>query len=260
MSTRFFARFNLQNSLARESFSARADIFAAMLGKSESEIQTYLDEFEGTQWENEKYLKMLFGKELEALRGKRVLFLGDSITSDNLGYRSAVCRAAALDGIDGSVSGGTSAILLGLAHTLIKKEKPDIVSLMIGANDSLSIAGQGFCQVSLAEYSRNVKEIVAWAKEHGAAIMLFEVTPVVEKLFDKNFHFSEKLHNKTIYEYNAVLKNIAAEQGIELIPNSWLSENENMSELYEPDGLHLSAKGQKIFAEKWISSAAKIIK
>ena len=103
MSTRFFARFNLQNSLARESFSARADIFAAMLGKSESEIQTYLDEFEGTQWENEKYLKMLFGKELEALRGKRVLFLGDSITSDNLGYRSAVCRAAALDGIDGSV-------------------------------------------------------------------------------------------------------------------------------------------------------------
>ena len=202
---------------------------------------------------------MRFEKGVEALRGKRVLFLGDSITSDNLGYRTAVCRAAGINGIDGSVSGGTSAILLGLAHTLIKKEKPDIVSLMIGSNDSVSIAGEGFCQVSLAEYSRNVKEIVAWAKEQGAAIMLFEVTPVVEELFGKNFHFSGKLHNKTISEYNAVLKNIAAEQEIELIPNSWLSKSENMSELYEPDGLHLSAKGQKIFAARWISAAAKII-
>ena len=259
MSARFFARFNLQNSLARESFPAHADILAAVLGKSEDEIQTYLDEFEGAQRENEEYLKTLFGKELEALHGKRVLFLGDSITSDNLGYRTAVCRAAKLEGTDGSVSGGTSAILLDPTHTLIKKEKPDIVSLMIGANDSLSIAGKGFCQVSLAEYSRNVKKIVSFAKEHGAAIMLFEVTPVIEELFEKKFHFSGEQHNKMISEYNAVLKNIAADREIELIPNGWLSDSENMSELYEPDGVHLSAKGQKIFAAKWISAAAKII-
>ena len=233
MSARFFARFNLQNSLARESFPPRADILAAVLEKSEDEIQTFLDEFEDAQCENGKYLKMLFGKELEALRGKRVLFLGDSITSDNLGYRAAVCRAAKLDGTDGSVSGGTSANILGLAHTLIKKEKPDIVSLMIGANDSLNVAEEGFFKVSLAEYSRNVNKIVAFAKENGAEIMLFEVTPVAEELFEKNYHFSGEQHSKTIFEYNAVLKNISEEYGIELIENGWLREAESINELYE---------------------------
>ncbi|MBR3965775.1 MAG: SGNH/GDSL hydrolase family protein [Clostridia bacterium] len=259
MSTRFFARFNLQNSLVRESFPARADILATMLEKSEDEIQTYLDEFEGTQLENEKHLKKLFAKELEALRGKRVLFLGDSITSDNLSYRTAVCRAASLDGIDGSVSGATSSILLGLAYTLIEKEKPDIVSLMIGANDSVSIIKEGFHRISLSEYSRNVKEIVDFALEHCTKLILFEITPVVEELFEKNFHFSGKQHNETIFEYNAVLKNISKEHGIELISNDWLRDAENMIELYEPDGLHLSKKGQRIFAAKWISAAAKII-
>lgn len=185
------------------------------------------------------------------------MFLGDSITSDNLGYRATVALAANAEGIDGSVSGATSSMILYDAKRVIDKENPDLVSLMIGSNDSVSIVHKDLHQVSIGEYERNVSAILRWAKQSGAGVLFFEIPPIAEELFEKSFSPQLKVQsNETVESYNDVLRRLAAENGIELQSNRWLMDD---VAFYREDGIHLSVIGQELFAEKWIEAAAKII-
>lgn len=250
MAVKFFARFNLHNSICQNPLSVR--FMRPFFNMSDSEIEAMLCEIEEIQNARAKRLIKKYPLQTKALSGKRVLFLGDSITSDNLGYRGSVTRAARLAATDGSVSGGTSTLILHDAKMHIEKQRPDIVSLMIGSNDSVSIEWGELNQVSIGEYERNVREIVRWAKESGAEVLLFEIPPVVEERFEKNFSGQYKMQsNKNISEYNRVLKKIADDNEIQLRSNRWLSEDDGF---YEPDGIHLSVLGQEMFAEKWLEA------
>ncbi len=191
-----------------------------------------------------------------ALFGKRAVFIGDSITSDNLGYRDTVTLAAKLIATDGAVSGGTSSMVLYSAKAHIEKSRPDILSIMIGSNDSVCIDDFSLPQVSLDEYKRNVSAIVKWAKNSGAKVMLFEIPPVIEERFKKSFDSQSKLQsNKNINKYNAVLKEIAQKNCIPLLSNGWLCDK---CDLYMPDGIHLSVEGQTLFAKRWLDAALQL--
>ena len=126
MPKRFFMRFNLQNGVNH--FPATAEIGAALQNADSSEIQEYLDEFDTVQARRAERMREYFGDHLAVLNGKKVLFFGDSITSDNLGYRETVSRAAHLQSADGSISGGTSATILQFAKSKLIAEKPDLLS------------------------------------------------------------------------------------------------------------------------------------
>lgn len=257
MSNRFFMRFNLHNSLC--DFPPAVEIFSPMLGESEEALQKILDSFETVQSARVEYLKHNYAKKLDALRGKKVLFLGDSITSDNLGYRISVTKAADLESFDGSVSGGTSTTLLIDSLSKINSKKFDITSIMIGTNDSVSVGREDFNQISLNEYGRNVNQIITWAKNSGSKILLFEIPPIHEKFYKKCFAAQLKFQsNANIKRYNSGLQSISEEQGITLISNEWLLKQDEASLLYEPDGAHLSIKGHDIFAEKWILAASQL--
>ncbi len=224
---------------------------------SDEDIQNMILEIDEIQFSRAERLKKKYSLITEKLKGKKVVFLGDSITSDNLGYRVTVTKAANLYSFDGSVSGGTSSMILHTAKVLIEKQKPDLVSLMVGSNDSVSIARKELNQVSIEEYDRNVREIVRWAKEVGAKVLLFEIPPIIEELFEKNFNSQSKFQsNKNIQIYNSVLKKIAEDNETELSLNHWLSEK---VEYFEPDGIHLNVRGQETFAEKWFESVTKTI-
>lgn len=253
MAVAFFVRFNLHNSICSNPISV--EMLRPFLNQSDGEIGVMLDEIDALQNGRAERFRKKYPEQTKALGGKKVLFLGDSITSDNLGYREAVTRAAGLRGIDGSVSGGTSSMILHEAKRLIDKEKPDLVSLMIGSNDSVSVVREDLNQVSIGEYERNVGEIVRWAKQGGAKVLLFEIPPVVEERFEKSFSGQSKMQsNETVTAYNESVKRIAQENRIELQCNRWLLED---AALYERDGIHLSVSGQELFAEKWLEAAAK---
>ena len=255
MAVDFFARFNLHNSICQEPICVQ--ILRPFLNMSDEDIHAMICEMEEIQDSRAERLRKKYPSQTNALMRKKVLFLGDSITSDNLGYREAVTRAAKLQAIDGSVSGGTSSVILHTAKMLIEEQKPDIVSLMIGSNDSVSVAHKELSQVSIAEYERNVGEMVRWAKQSGAKVLFFEIPPVVEEWFEKSFSEQSKMQsNQTIAAYNGILKKIADENEIELQRNRWLSEDIGF---YEPDGIHLSVSGQERFAEKWLEAAAKTV-
>lgn len=255
MAVKFFARFNLHNSISSDPISV--EMMRPFMNMSDGEICAMLCEIDKIQNKCAERLKEKYPTPTNRLRGNKVLFLGDSITSDNLGYRNMVTRAAELEEIDGSVSGGTSSVILHTAKMLIEKQKPDLVSLMIGSNDSVSVERKDLNQVSIGEYERNVGEIVRWAKQSGGKVLLFEIPPIIEQQFDKSFSEQSKMQsNKTVSAYNEVLKKIAEENEIELRSNRWLSEQAG---LYEPDGIHLSVIGQELFAEKWLEAAAKTV-
>ena len=253
---RFFIRFNLHNSICN--YPASFDVLRPLVDISDAELQACLDEIENTHAERTERLRESHASEINALRGKKVLFLGDSLTSDNLGYRRTVTKAAELNALDGAVSGGTSSTILHSAKIQLRSFKPDMVSIMIGANDSVSVDREELHQVGIAEYERNVRSMVDWSLKTGASVLLFEIPPIHEERVAKSFTSQYKLQsNDNIKKYNCVLKNIANEYKIPLFSDSWI-EKEDTDSLFEPDGIHLSLRGHELFAQNWLTSAAKI--
>ncbi|MBR7112761.1 MAG: hypothetical protein IKC75_07605 [Clostridia bacterium] len=193
---------------------------------------------------------------LKELYGKRVVFVGDSITSDNIGYRLTVTRAARLRATDTSLSGGKTNNIKEDAKQAILTEKPDIVSIMIGANDS-PIKGEPLKHgVALPQYAENLREIVAAAAEVGAKILLLEITPIHEANFAAHYEGKQKFQtNANIEEYNVAVRGIAAEFGATLLQNGWLGAAED----FEKDGIHLSDSAQARLARRWLETAIKLI-
>lgn len=249
MSVKFFARFNLHNSVCENPPSV--EFLRPHFNMSDAELKSMISEIDNVQKEAAERIKEQLPATFAEFLGKRVLFAGDSITSDNLGYRHIVARTLGLEGIDCSVSGGVSSMLCHTVKTKLLQNSPDIVSIMVGSNDSVCIDDYDFPQVSLCEYERNIGKIVKWAKNSGAKVLLFEIPPVMEESFKKSFDSQSKLQsNENIKRYNDILKRIADKNGIPLLSNDWLG---GKNDFYMPDGIHLSATGQEEFAKRWIS-------
>ncbi len=254
---RFFIRFNLHNSVCN--YPASFEVLRPMVDISDEELRACLDEIQSTHQSRAERLRASHGREINAIRGKRVLFLGDSLTSDNFGYRRTVTAAAELCALDGAVSGGTSSTILHPSKQQLASFKPDIVSLMIGTNDSVCIDSEDLPQVGIKEYERNVRAIVGWARESGARILLFDIPHIHKERFTRSFTPQHKLQSpENIQKYNTVLKGIAQDFSIPLFSNAWTAEGD-VDKLFEPDGIHLSLSGHELFAEKWLESAAQII-
>jgi len=204
----------------------------------------------------ERILRLPASLDLGALCGKRVVFVGDSITSDNIGYRLTVTRAGRLRATDTSLSGGKTNNILEDAKRAILEETPDLVSIMIGANDS-PIKGEPLKHgVELPQYRENLREIVKTAAEVGAKVLLLEITPIHEANFAAHYEGKQKFQtNANIETYNAAVREIAAEFGATLLQNGWLGAAED----FEKDGIHLSDSAQERLAVRWLDTAIKMI-
>lgn len=204
----------------------------------------------------ERILALPKSLDLSRLSGKRVVFVGDSITSDNIGYRLTVTRAARLRAFDTSLSGGKTNNILEDAKAAITGESPDLVSIMIGANDS-PIKGEPLRHgVELPQYTENLREIVKTAVEAGAKVLMMEITPIHEANFAAHYEGKQKFQtNQNIEEYNKAVREIAAEFGATVLSNGWLGTAED----FEKDGIHLSDSAQGRLAVRWLETALKII-
>ena len=180
-----------------------ADRFYARFNLSHEDFLVFKNKFDEFQNKRAKSLKKEFPKAVTALEKTRVLFIGDSITSDNLGYRISVSLAANLDAVNGSRSSATTDTLIESSLRLTKQTKPEIVSIMLGTNDSLWLKETNENMVSLEKYARNMREIIVKSKEVGAKILLFEIPLVEENLFKAYFTERGKFQtNECIRSYN----------------------------------------------------------
>ena len=154
MSERFYIRFNLHKSgVDRDIPWVTPDLFQM----SEQEVEEYARQCDVMHEERAAALRETLKAETDTLYEKKVLFLGDSITSDRLSYRTIVTKAASLTAQDGSVSSGTTASQLLANRNRLQAFDGDLVSILLGANDSLFFGiTEQIPFVSPGEYERNL--------------------------------------------------------------------------------------------------------
>jgi lysophospholipase L1-like esterase len=257
MPERTFLRYQLQNSIRQ--IQASLPLFSALLEKEPQELAAHLRELEEIRHTGVQALRASHPEVIRKLHGKRVLFLGDSLTVDEIGYRPLVSEAASLVARNGAISGGTSASLLHLAlRKLTSKTSPvpELISVMLGTNDSVSVEREELHQVSREEYLRNMREILTHAQKTGARVLVFAIPPVIEGRFNAHAALNLKMQsNNAIAAYNAALSALCASLSLTFIPHTQpLQES-----FYEQDGLHWSADGQRHFATVWLEAAADIL-
>lgn len=252
-----FLRYQLQNSLRQ--LPASADLLATAVGVTTDTVKGYLAEFEQIRQSAVLRLAQTCKTEADALRGKRVLFFGDSLTADEIGYRVFVSEAAGLAARNAAISGATSSSLLpSCRHRIFSASSPtpEIISVMLGTNDAVCLEREDMPLVSLGEYLRNMRQILCWAQKAGARVLLFAIPSVLEAQFCAHEAASGKRQtNANIARYNEGLVALAREVGIPLI-----SQDEPMLDptCFEKDGLHWSVEGQTRFAARWLRAAADL--
>lgn len=169
-----------------------------------------------------------------------ILFLGDSLTEgygidQNEAFPELVKKLAKvrlkkdIKAINAGVSGSTTASGLERLKWYLKKEKPNLMILALGANDGL----RGF---DLEKSKKSLSEIIDFAKANGVKVILAGM------LMPPNYGKDYTTKFKKIYT------DLAQEKKISLIP--FLLEGvAGNKDLNLPDGIHPNQKGHERIAE-----------
>lgn len=183
---------------------------------------------------------------------ERILILGDSLT-EGYGVAQAEAYPAQLDALlkkegysqveikSAGVSGATSASGLSrLKWALKSAEKPTALILELGANDGLR--GR-----KVAETKKDLKEILALAKQNGLSLMLAGMKMPM--------NYSEGYRQ----EFEAMYVDLAKEMGAHLLP--FLLEGVGGDpKLNLADGIHPNPEGHKKVASVVLPHVVKFLK
>ena len=243
----FFVRFSLQQSIGI--FGENQFTCDDIIAESKEQIAQYIAECKDWQEEQAKELRAKYDT-IGKLSGKKVLYVGDSLTADRLSYRGITTEAANLDAHSSAVSGATSIDMLRSIYGELRKAEPEIVSILIGNNDCFFVGGKEKVNlVSKEEYQRNLKEMITICKQYGAFVM-------VVTLQDTYYANDEIKENNTanIAEYNSIIQNVVKETDAVLVDLNHELKIANAEKELEPDGVHLNKKAQRILADLWLKT------
>jgi acyl-CoA thioesterase-1 len=181
---------------------------------------------------------------------KTIVALGDSLTAglgvdENQAYPAQLERKLLAHGynikvINAGISGETSSGTLSRIDWIISALKPDIVILVIGANDGLR-------GIDTTVLSRNLDGIISTLKEHGIRILLggMQMLPNLGPEYAKAF---AQVYPKMANKYN-----------VPLIP-FFLEGVGGEKQLNQSDGIHPTAKGYAIIVKHLYPYVLKLIK
>jgi len=168
---------------------------------------------------------------------KTVLFLGDSLTEGyqldrSVAFPEVVKRLAKeklnkdIKVINGGVSGSTSASGLERLKWYLKKEKPDLMLLALGANDGLR-------GLDLKNTKTNLLAIVDYAQQSNLKVVLAGM------LMPPNYG------PKYTAAFKKMFEDVANEKKIRRLP-FLLERVAGVKSLNLPDGVHPNEEGYKI--------------
>lgn len=248
----FFLRFSLQQmggSMSQDVYTVKQAIQA-----TDEEMEVRLNKFRQSVAKRSDCLKQKYNT--DNLKGKKVLFVGDSITADKMGYRNVVCEVASLEGMCLAYSGATSTDMYRFVNERICTFEPDIVSVMIGTNDSFFHSGvQKENLVSKAEYERNIRGILETATHYNKQVVISTIPQCVESaLCGDEFKYNT---DENISAYNQIVRKAASDFGVTLIDFEAKLKTMPKDSLYEPDGVHLSPDGHDVLASLWLGGITR---
>jgi acyl-CoA thioesterase I len=168
-----------------------------------------------------------------------IVAVGDSLTAglgvdENLAYPSLLQKRLAADGhflkvVNAGISGETSSGTLSRINWVISSLKPDMIILVIGANDGLRGIDPNLLK-------KNLDQIITLLKEKHIRIILggMKMLPNYGPKYTK--------------EFARVYPEIADKHRIPLIP-FFLEGVAGEIKLNQPDGIHPTARGYKILVD-----------
>lgn len=168
---------------------------------------------------------------------KTVLFLGDSLTEGytldrSVAFPEVVKKLAKeklkkeIKIINGGVSGSTSSSGLERLKWYLKKEKPDLMLLALGANDGLR-------GLDLSKTKANLLAIVDYAQKSEVNVV------IAGMLMPPNYG------PKYTAEFKKMFEDVAKEKNIRRLP-FLLDKVAGVKSLNLADGVHPNAEGYKI--------------
>ena len=199
----------------------------------------------------------------------RIVAFGDSITlgvrtdgtlREEQAWRAVLSKRLNAAGggpweiINAGIGGNTTADGIKRFEADALANKPDIVTLMFGVNDAAMLSFPEFKpipgpRVPLAQYRKNLAEMIHRARRTGARVILMTPCPMGNKYFNKHLE-PYKSHDKNyvLRSYARAAREITAELGVELVDVWTRFLQEGMNELL-PDGVHPNPRGHEVIAK-----------
>ena len=252
----FFIRFNLQDMI----FSFQTEDFynEEKMNATKEEVEKFIEDCKNWQKEKAEILKNEI--DLSSLCGKKILYLGDSITAERSSYRGITTYAADLQATNGAISGATSVDMLRFLKENIKKSDAEIISIMIGTNDSGSVEDDIYI-VSPNEYRRNIREILRISKEKTDKIMISTLPPINEDAICKTNNLTNSgKFQKMKDTMSEIIREEAQRLGVLLNDVSLHMKDMDKTVILEEVGVHLTKEGQFRYAKNWLLNILKLYK
>ena len=107
--------------------------------------------------------------------------------------------------------------------------------------------------VSTEEYRRNLRGILNNLVASGARVVVMTIPQMNRELFAKTPDCMLKDNNdENIAGYNSIVREEASKAGAGLVDLENVLAGMSKEGMYEPDGVHMSIKGQGILADLWL--------
>ena len=259
----FMIDFNLHQVPAAVGLEVGSDTGAAILGISKAAFEAHVGEVNAgvrniakRLLENPDLVRAL--ENLDLMDTGTVMTVGDSITTYRWGYASILKAMLELHQPERQLrflnvgqSGYTSTHGKELTFTQLLTQKPDLVTIKFGANDSKHFGAPNEPSlVSQVEYRENLDAMVRGFQRHTKAkIVLLSPTPVIESVVNSSLTYQAMQmtwDNADIRAFGATLKDIAEKRGLGFVDLYSIFGDTPNPNLYLEDGLHPSPAGHEL--------------
>ncbi len=196
---------------------------------------------------------------------KKIVFIGDSITSDRESYFNIIKKIyeneTGLIWIDAAISGDKSDDAKMKFYERAMNFDPDIAHILIGTNDMRENADEdGESCLGLEEYRKNLVYMVKRLQKNNVHTILSTISPVLVEGIGKRFPNDNWNYQKAnIDAVNSIIEEVAETFGAKCNDMRGVYDRYQAKEILLNDGLHLNALGQKLLAENVLWALEKYL-
>lgn len=187
------------------------------------------------------------------LDGKTLVTLGDSLTAQS-NWAEMASKELNMKLVNAGIGGHTSADGLARFDRDVAAAKPDYVVIAFGTNDFVRWGTDPV--VTPDNYRQNMSTLVSRVQKLGATPLLFTAPYVRDDAWMKNvgtYPDGEDTLTDSIDVYNRVIREIAAEQAVDLVDMREMCNQHDIYDFLQIDGVHLSPYGQERYAETLVA-------
>lgn len=119
-----------------------------------------------------------------------------------------------------------------------------------GANDATWLTDQERFKATIDDFEKNLKDVIAQAKDLEATIYLVDITPVNEKYSADLVARNKSCLNQYVDLYNERLAEVAVSTGTQLVNVNTSFKESDLDDVLVKDGLHPTQHGHEIIFQK----------